>query len=236
MFYTAGLQGPGWFFFEKILYYPLNEYIQLHSWLPNTQLSALEYYYTSAKLKGVREITPCHSWWEWCRSIITGFLLEYVDGSRRSIGQVRLDYLGTPKQANTETLLIKFLGRKDPGTIPRWYNGIESFDFVNTIPQDKEEGCYLRVPMTGRLDWIVCTYESRITHHRNAEPRDEMRHMLAYEKSRGIARSNPVCRPLSKVFGETKMTPIKIHRGLNGPEIDSARRLQPGGRRWWTIC
>ncbi|KIL88037.1 hypothetical protein FAVG1_08920 [Fusarium avenaceum] len=217
VFYTAGLQGPGWFFFEKILYYPLNEYIQLHSWLPNTQLSALEYYYTSAKLEG---------------SIITGFLLEYVDGSRRSIGQVRLDYLGTPKKANTETLLIKFLRRKDPGTIPRWYNGIESFDFVNTIPQDEETGRYLRVPMRGRIDWIVCTYESRIAHHQNAEPRDEMRHVLAYEKSRGIARSNPVCRPLSKAFGETKMTPIKIRRGLNGPEIDSARRLQPKGRRW----
>jgi hypothetical protein len=231
VFYTAGLQSPSWFFFENILYHPMHEYIQLGPWSPDTQLSALEYYYTSARLEGVREITPCHSWWEYSRELITGFLLKYFDGSRRSVGQVRLDFLGTQRQADTETLLIRFPKREDPGRITQWQTGIESFDFVDTIPEDEEEDHDLRVPIWGRLDWIICTYESRITHHRNAEPRDEMRHVLACEKNQGNARSNPVCRSLSKVFGETKVP--TIHRGLNGHEINgSTRRLGLEGR-WW---
>jgi hypothetical protein len=219
VFYTAGLQYVSWFLFEDILYYPMNEYVQLGLWTPSIQPLSNEFYHTSAKLEGVREITPCHSNRRSFLSQITGLLLEYIDGSQRSIGQVRLDFLGTPKKVTTETMLIRFLGDEDSACLMPWHSGIQSFDFINPTSEVRDQD--LKVPMKGRLDWITYMFDFRITHHENDEPQDEMRQVLAYEESQGIARSTPVCRTFSKVFGYTKMSTIDWD--LDGHEIDNTQ-------------
>jgi hypothetical protein len=219
MFYTAGLLSLSWFLFEDMLYYPLNEYVRLGLWSPNTQPSSIDYHYTSAKLEGVREITPCYSNERSFRPRITGLLLEYVDGSQRSVGQVRLDFLGTSKKVTTETMLIRFPEDKDPTYLMQWQTSIQSFNFVNPTSEERHQD--LKVPMRGRLDWITYMFDSRVTHHENDEPQDEMRQVLAYDESQGLARSTPVCRTFSKVIGQTRMP--TIHRGLNGHEINSTQ-------------
>ncbi|KAM0273826.1 hypothetical protein ACHAPA_001403, partial [Fusarium lateritium] len=224
-FYTSGPFTPSWFLFEDILHHPLNKYIQLHLRSPDIRRSFFECYYTSAKLDGVREITPCYSSWN-TPDTITGLLLAYFDGSRRSVGQVRLDLLGTTRKVTTETMLIMFPS-SDPLSVPlsvpssvplsvplaenvkEWQSGIESYDFVETIPpdeedqEDQEKNRRLIVPMRGRLDWVMYCYKSRITHHENDKPRDEMRQVFALEENQRTARSTPVRRSLSMVIGRT---------------------------------
>ncbi|KAG5763895.1 hypothetical protein H9Q72_008025 [Fusarium xylarioides] len=70
-------------------------------------------YYTSARLDDVREITPCMarpSWYYGQGEKITGLLLSYANGSRSSVGEVRLDKLGTPKAATSDTMFIQYKG------------------------------------------------------------------------------------------------------------------------------
>jgi hypothetical protein len=70
-------------------------------------------YYTSAKLDGVREITPCMMlplWYHGQGEKITGLLLSYTNGTRSSVGEVRPDRLGTPKAVISDTMFIQYKG------------------------------------------------------------------------------------------------------------------------------
>ncbi|KAF4945845.1 hypothetical protein FGADI_11641 [Fusarium gaditjirri] len=72
--------------------------------------------YTSAKLDGLRDVTPCIQkgpfvWGE--GEIITGLLLTYYDGSRSCIGDVRYDRLGTPEKVTSDTMWIRYVEHSD---------------------------------------------------------------------------------------------------------------------------
>ncbi|KAF5720470.1 hypothetical protein FMUND_4292 [Fusarium mundagurra] len=66
------------------------------------------WYHTSARLDGVREVTPCifaRDSYEVAK--ISGLLLTYADGSRSSVGQVRLT-MGTPKKVISDTMYLQY--------------------------------------------------------------------------------------------------------------------------------
>lgn len=68
-------------------------------------------YHTSARLDGVREVTPCiftPGRYSSEGGKITGLLLTYTDGSRSSVGQVRPDTLGTSKIVTSDTMYLQY--------------------------------------------------------------------------------------------------------------------------------
>jgi hypothetical protein len=113
MFYANnGVQGIGtWCHFEPIY----GSGGPLSSWLSVVESFDSPLYYTSAKLEGIREITPCLHWkLDWHRSdIIVGFLLTYTDGRQRCVGEVRLDQLGAPQKVTSETMWIGCTAKGD---------------------------------------------------------------------------------------------------------------------------
>lgn len=76
---------------------------------------------------------------------------------------MRLDFLGTSKKVTIETMLIRFPGDEDPPYLMQWQTSIQSFDFVNLTSEERHQD--LKVPMTGRLDWIAYMFDSHTTYH-----------------------------------------------------------------------
>ncbi|KAF4447884.1 hypothetical protein F53441_8634 [Fusarium austroafricanum] len=139
---------------------------------------------TSASLEDLRTITPCRTWKEDPPDKITGLLFTYYDGRQRCAGQVRLDCLDAPMTVPGKSL---WLGARKPFKKQRLVREFypENMHIVRvcvTEPLPDKEIEYLKVPLTGRLDWSLNRYAKSSISHFEGEARDEIREIMADQK------------------------------------------------------
>lgn len=97
-------------------------------------------FYTSAPLTHITAITSCHSRLEGVAAIV-GLLLEYQDGRKRCVGQMRLDSLkGTVTVHNSTGIM--FLLSPDKRKV---------LDLQ--VCYEVEAGGWIRMPWSGSLGW-----------------------------------------------------------------------------------
>ncbi|KAF5984964.1 hypothetical protein FCOIX_2307 [Fusarium coicis] len=125
-----------WFHFDSVLGWERPQARQIKPHWKTASDMTIDTHYSSAKLDGVREITPCinresFTWGE--DKIIQGLLLTYYDGTRTCIGEVRCDDLGTPQRVTSDTLWIRYVEHKEARIIDENTHcfdcGIEWFGF-----------------------------------------------------------------------------------------------------------
>ncbi|KFA66113.1 hypothetical protein S40285_04310 [Stachybotrys chlorohalonatus IBT 40285] len=122
----------------------------------HTMVQPLEFYCTEASLDGLYEIYPCKRKIG-TQNVIVGLMLTYLDGRRDAVGQVRLDWLGSPLQV---------------GNICIAYVGFESSDkaCVNPVhitvkqPRQSRSMNYFQLPLFGKFHWWF-TFSSARIHH-----------------------------------------------------------------------
>lgn len=131
-----------WFHFDSVFTWekPQTRHIQ-PAWKTAPDMT-IDTHYSSAKLDGVREITPCikralFTWGE--DEIIQGLLLTYDDGTRTCIGEVLYDDLGTPQKVTSDTLWMRYVEYKDAGLFDENIHccdcGIEWYGFSRPLLQ-----------------------------------------------------------------------------------------------------
>ena len=143
------------------------------------------YFATSAPLDSVRSVRACRGWIRPHTSQIVGLLLTYTDGSQRCVGQVRPYHLEAPLEVHSDAIWlgIGLTQNVYPSTTGRnWFPQAGRIRYVYvTEPPHSGVYVYLKVPMTGRLDWRFCHYCSVVSHFDNGASRDEMKAVLKHQ-------------------------------------------------------
>ncbi|KAF5604863.1 hypothetical protein FPCIR_716 [Fusarium pseudocircinatum] len=125
-----------WFHFDSVLGWERPQTRQFQPAWKTASDMTIGTHYSSAKLDGVTDITPCiktgsFTWGQ--NEIIQGLLLTYYDGTRTCIGEVRCDDLGTPQRVTSDTLWIRYVEHKEAGILDENIHccdcGIEWFGF-----------------------------------------------------------------------------------------------------------
>ncbi|RBA12471.1 hypothetical protein FPRO05_03921 [Fusarium proliferatum] len=129
-----------WFHFDSVLSWEKPQARQIQpAWKPAHEMT-IGTHYSSAKLYGVRDITPCinrgpFTWGD--DEIIQGLLLTYHDDTRTCIGEVRCDSLGTPQKVTSDTMWIRYVEYKKAGILDENTHccdcGIEWFGFSQPL-------------------------------------------------------------------------------------------------------
>ncbi|KAF5649235.1 hypothetical protein F25303_4772 [Fusarium sp. NRRL 25303] len=129
-----------WFHFDSVLSWEKPQARQIQpAWKPAPEMT-IGTHYSSAKLYGVRDITPCinrgpFTWGD--DEIIEGLLLTYYDDTRTCIGEVRCDRLGTPQKVTSDTMWIRYVEYKKAGILDENTHccdcGIEWFGFSQPL-------------------------------------------------------------------------------------------------------
>lgn len=137
---------------------------------------------TSASLNDVRTITPCRGWSGPSLKAVVGLLFTYSDGSRRSVGQVRLDCLGPPLTVYSDSF---WLGCSDiyyeaDQWVP-WHKNVTTFCLSEPVPKAYME--YIKIPFRGRLEWAVFPTSGAVRHIEKREPFDEIGQVMAGRKN-----------------------------------------------------
>ncbi|KAF5541056.1 hypothetical protein FMEXI_8077 [Fusarium mexicanum] len=129
-----------WFHFDSVLSWERPQARQIQPAWDTAPDMAIGTHYSSAKLDGVRDITPCihrgpFTWGD--DEIIQGLLLTYYDNTRTCIGEVRWDCLGTPQKVTTDTLWIRYVEYKEADILDENTHcfdcGIEWFGFSQPL-------------------------------------------------------------------------------------------------------
>ncbi|RFN42702.1 hypothetical protein FIE12Z_12741, partial [Fusarium flagelliforme] len=133
------------------------------------------YFRTSAPLHGVRTVNACRSWAAFLGNGIVGLLLTYIDGSQRSVGQVRPDHLEAPMEVCSGKIWFGVLkGLLVPTTL--------STRMITCVcvsePLHSDVYSYIEMKTTGRLDWHFSRYTSYVAQSDDGEMHDEMEAVL----------------------------------------------------------
>ncbi|EWZ86749.1 hypothetical protein FOWG_10283 [Fusarium oxysporum f. sp. lycopersici MN25] len=185
-----------WFHFDSVFTWekPQTRHIQ-PAWKTAPDMT-IDTHYSSAKLDGVREITPCikralFTWGE--DEIIQGLLFTYDDGTRTCIGEVLYDDLGTPQKDSDEEQTSH---EGDSSAENESEDEAESDDEYDRFPK------YISLPMRGRLDWVKDSDGSTclLSHHMRRRPDNEMLHVLAEDAK--SEREDPVVKSCTILTGE----------------------------------
>ncbi|KAG5755458.1 hypothetical protein H9Q72_008030 [Fusarium xylarioides] len=156
-----------------------------HSFPPsfNPLIDLYSFSATSASLNDVRTITPCRGWSEPFLNKVVGLLFTYRDGRRRCVGRVRLDSLDPPLTVYSDSF---WLGCTDENGeahlwLP-WHNDVTTFCLSEPAPNEDVE--YIKVPLSGRLEWAVLPASSAVHHVEEGEPcdGDEISQVMADRK------------------------------------------------------
>ncbi|PNP79976.1 hypothetical protein FNYG_06673 [Fusarium nygamai] len=139
MFHTESY-GLSWFHFDSVGSWERPQDRQIQPTWKTAPDMTIGTHYSSAKLDGVRDITPCinRGFFTWGEDkIIQGLLLTYYDGTRTCIGEVRCDGLGTPQRVTSDTLWIRYVECKEAGILDDNTHccdcGIEWFGFSQPL-------------------------------------------------------------------------------------------------------
>lgn len=122
-----------------------------------------DYFYTSATLGGVAEVTPCRANIVNFGPAIIGLLFRYTGGQQASVGQIRLDMLEPPMKVNVTRLLrLHFILSSD---------GCPNVDRISFEPQTQVQDDSFSVPWGGTLEWWFSHRQCRLWHNgRSSRP------------------------------------------------------------------
>ncbi|RYC88448.1 hypothetical protein BFJ63_vAg8666 [Fusarium oxysporum f. sp. narcissi] len=119
----------------------------------SSRMSAQQVFNKSVRLGAVTEVVPCRSWIPGSTGIV-GLIFAYSDGSRESVGQVRLDHLLSPTEVDPAGEM--WLGRlfHPSGAVVESMRVIPSTGQTFHGGNPSQEGlAWLRILWRGRLDW-----------------------------------------------------------------------------------
>ena len=114
-----------------------------------------EYFYTSAILDNVTELTPCR-FETGSGSFISGLLLRYSNGCRACVGQIRLDRLQHSLAVGTsQKMCLGFSQISDgcPRLVSVGFSGLSRIDLNN-----------LEIPLCGKLEWWFSHRQCKVYH------------------------------------------------------------------------
>ncbi|KAF5251217.1 hypothetical protein FANTH_3652 [Fusarium anthophilum] len=130
-----------WFHFDSVLSWENPQARQIQPAWKTAPDMTIGTHYSSAKLDGVRDITPCIKRGSFTcghDKIIQGLVLFYYDDTQTCIGEVRCDHLGTPQKVTSDTLWIRYVEYEEAGTLDEntlcCDYGIEWFGFSQPLP------------------------------------------------------------------------------------------------------
>lgn len=120
----------------------------------SSRMSAQQVFNKSVRLGAVTEVVPCRSWIPGSTGIV-GLIFAYSDGSRESVGQVRLDHLLSPIEVDPAGEM--WLGARlfhPSGAVVESMRVIPSTGQTFHGGNPSQEGLtWLRILWRGRLDW-----------------------------------------------------------------------------------
>lgn len=123
---------------------------------PKTKLITIgDYFYTSASLENVTEITPCLGEPDINGSIV-GLLLRYSNGRQACVGRFRLDRAGKSLKASASGML--FLG------FSRTMQNHPYVARVSVSRPRRAELTWLDLPWEGKLEWWFSCKECKVCH------------------------------------------------------------------------
>ncbi|KAI0837178.1 hypothetical protein F5Y06DRAFT_304880 [Hypoxylon sp. FL0890] len=127
-----------------------------------------ESFYSSCEMKGVTRITPCIGETHPIRPVI-GMLLDYEDGHRECLGQMRFDWIASPLEVSEGSKL--HIGM----TKPDMKRPLHICTLVATVtltqsedtdgPFHPEVNNWINVPWSGTLEWWFSTDSTTVKHH-----------------------------------------------------------------------
>lgn len=120
-----------------------------------------EFFFSSAQLHGIVEVTPCESLLGHTAAI-TGLVLHYSDGHRECLGQVRLDHLLSPlTAAGSRAMWLGFSSTADGPCVRK-------VEFSR--PEQSAELVWLEVSWSGTLEWWFSYRQCRVHYGQQASP------------------------------------------------------------------
>lgn len=121
-----------------------------------------DYFYTTATLDDVVEITPCRREFNH-HSAITGLLIRYSNGNRACVGQFRLDCIGPVLEVGGSQKLHLGFARSH-------LNAPYLAEAALFPPSRREPYEWLDVPWEGRLEWWFSFWQTKIHHGSQESP------------------------------------------------------------------
>ena len=123
------------------LHHPISDY--------PTSVHYEDYLYSYASLRHVEEVAPC------VRSgVIIGLMFTYADRTQSTVGQVRLDCMGTPFITDLTSSMWLLVSRSTVG-YPR------VMEVRMTCPEDPR---YFEVRWTGVLEWWFTSQQCKLSY------------------------------------------------------------------------
>ncbi|RKL46032.1 hypothetical protein BFJ72_g2941 [Fusarium proliferatum] len=215
MFYCKTENLKFWLGFEQVATRDLSPVIS--SVKPPMPIACrdVDFFMSTANLQDVRTISVCRGWRE-CLVLshgnppdegIVGMLLTYVDGRQRSIGQIRLDYMGPPLMVTWGKFWLGSDKSEEEGLSEGFWPVAYNIKWVKVDkPLEDENREYFEVPLTGSLEWhsymVGGRYRHLVLHHESNELQDnvdEIGEMLAREVESGEL-DPAVVKAISLVF------------------------------------
>ncbi|KAF5647619.1 uncharacterized protein FTJAE_1675 [Fusarium tjaetaba] len=120
----------------------------------SSRMSVQQVFNTSVKLGGVTGLVPCRTWIPGSTGIV-GLIFTYSDGSRESVGQIRLDHLLPPIEVDPAgEMWIGARLLQPSGAVVESMRVIPSTGQTFHGGNPSQEGLtWLRILWRGRLDW-----------------------------------------------------------------------------------
>lgn len=201
MFYCKTENLKFWLGFEQVATRDLSPVIS--SVKPPMPIACrdVDFFMSTANLQDVRTISVCRGWRE-CLVLshgnppdegIAGMLLTYAGGRQRSIGQIRLDYMGPPLMVTWGKFWLGSDKSEEEGLSEGFWPVAYNIKWVKVDkPLEDENREYFEVPLTGSLEWhsymVGGRYRHLVLHHESNELQDnvdEIGEMLARELESG---------------------------------------------------
>lgn len=215
MLYCETRNARLWLSFEQAATRDQNADISFMKPFKLTAFPGSQFISSTAKLGDVRTISVCRSYREGldlsCGEPldegIVGLLLTYEDGRQRSIGQIRLDHMGAPLMVNSGKFWLGSDKSEEESLPGGFWPRTQKIKWVEVDkPSRDQDREYLKVPLTGSLEWQSYKkgdyYRHFVFHHKSHELEDnadEMDALSACEAESGD-RAPAVVEQFSLVF------------------------------------
>ncbi|KAH8689330.1 hypothetical protein BGW36DRAFT_412163 [Talaromyces proteolyticus] len=169
MFFDIKIRGIEEFEFENPVR-PQTEALpklpQPESFLSGIYYEKYNYFFSSASLEEVVEVTPCLLEVSGFGPAIMGLLLQYEDGRRAAVGQVRTDRFQSSLAVNKSSwgLCLQF-SRSAQDLV-----NVSSVDVQSKTVSDDKIEAGLEIPWQGKLEWWFCSTQSWLYHKSGSSP------------------------------------------------------------------
>ncbi|KAF5720474.1 hypothetical protein FMUND_4296 [Fusarium mundagurra] len=192
MLYCETRNARLWLSFEQAATRDQNADISFLKPFKLTAFPSSEFISSTANLQDVRTISVCRSYREGLdlscgeplNEGIVGLLLTYEDGRQRSIGQIRLDHMGAPLMVNSGKFWLGSDKSEEEPLPGGFWPRTQKIKWVKVDkPLRDQNREYLKVPLTGSLEWQSYKkgnyYRHLVFHHKSGELEDNADEMNA---------------------------------------------------------